>query len=60
MEPNLLAIKFTSGFDQMKSILSLAHVGILKVLIMQTQIKFNHEYFFFLDYKLDAESGFRL
>ena len=43
-----------------KSILSFAHISIFKVLVMRTQTKFAHEYFFFLDYKLDAESGFRL
>ena len=34
------------GLTRPKSILSIAHVSILKVLVMRTQTKFTHEYFF--------------
>ena len=44
MEPNLLAL---ASLTRRKSILSFAHVSILKVLVMRTQTKFTHEYFFF-------------
>ena len=59
MEPNLLASKFTPGFDQTQKYIKFCSRKYFKSSCMRTQTKFTHEYFFFLDYKLVAESGFK-